>query len=244
MKTVCCVMLANGREAMVERAVRAFQAQTHEAKKLVIWDTGEPRSPHKSEPNVLHCYPRGNGDTIGALRNAANSAVASFNVDIICHFDSDDWSHPNRIAEQVALLESSGKQAVGYRDMLFWNTAHRSQQPFEYDDGEAWLYVNPNERYCLGTSLCYWRSVWEAKPFPDLPKARGGTGEDTQWLQGLDSFGVASFHDMTPSLGIAPRMIASIHGANTMLYDAQTLSAPNFKRVPEWDAHCREVMAL
>jgi hypothetical protein len=187
--------------------------------------------------------------------------------DIILHWDSDDWSHPNRIAEQVALLESSGKQCVGYRDMLFWRLCPgcwtgNSWLPLcpkccphcKGLGGEAWLYANRQPTYCLGTSLCYWRSVWEAKPFPDLPKGKGSTGEDTQWLQGLDSLGVSSVASQDVAGAPAwqtqveakdqPRMIASVHGANTMPYDARLFASPEFRRTPEWDELCRATMAL
>jgi hypothetical protein len=39
-------------------------------------------------------------------------------------------------------------------------------------------------------------------------------------------------------------MIASIHGGNTQNYDLVVGQSTNWRRVPEWDAHCRKVMAL
>lgn len=249
--TVCCVMLANGREEMVRRAIRSFQAQTYQAKRLLLWDTAEPRSQYKgNNSTVLHCYPAGNGETIGALRNAANDSIKRLGDDIIFHWDSDDWSHPNRIAEQVALLEASGKEAVGYRDMLFWQVCKwcwsgRGMLPNQICDectgrgGEAWLYTNRNPQYCLGTSLCYWREVWQRNPFADT-----SAGEDTLWLRGVKSQGERSFPDLDGRVAAEcmPRMIASIHGGNT--YARIEPRAEEWRRVPEWDAHCREVMAL
>ena len=39
--TVCCVMLVNGREAMVKRAIASFRAQTYERKRLLIVYSGD-----------------------------------------------------------------------------------------------------------------------------------------------------------------------------------------------------------
>jgi hypothetical protein len=197
-------MLVNGRPEMVRRAVKSFKAQTYVPALLAEID-GLPRM------------------TIGEMRNKANAMCVS---DIIVHWDSDDWSHPNRIAEQVALLQSSGADCVGYREMLFWRTPA----------GEAWRYANPEQNFCLGTSLCYWRHVWERKPFEALPAAPGGTGEDWKWQQGLKRTAVSA-------MAYKPRMIASIHGGNTS--DYSILDNPkqrSFRRIPHWDEHCRKVM--
>jgi hypothetical protein len=267
--TVCAVMLVNGREAMVRRAIWSFREQTYQNKRLLIWD---------STPGLICCdqveddgcfhVPAMEWATIGELRNDANGFWNDF--PILMHWDSDDWSHRNRIAEQVALLQSSGKQCVGYRDMLFWKTelanspasgplaAHFGAEraaAITNAAGEAWLYSNPDTKYCLGTSLCYWRSVWEQRPFPDLPKLgkeRGGVGEDVEWLRGVDSLGVASKQDPPIKLRLSPvyepRMIASIHGDNTQFYDPAEYVARergnSWKRAPEWDNFCGERMAL
>lgn len=245
MRTVCCVMLVNGREEMVLRAIASFRAQTYQEKILVIWDNGQPDLDEADLGGDSRIYYIGadrqviTPRTIGALRNEALKWATFPSAEIICHFDSDDWSHPNRIAEQVALLEASGKEAVGYRDMLFWSTAHTKQQPFEYDEGEAWLYTNRNPQYCLGTSLCYWREVWQRNPFPDT-----SAGEDTLWLRGVKSQGDRSFPalDGRVAAECMPRMIASIHRGNT--YARIEPRAEEWKRVPEWDEHCREIMQL
>jgi hypothetical protein len=266
---VCAVMLVNGREAMTRRAIRSFREQTYEAKSLMIIDNGDvPLAPMGYRKDLMHiCLPR-EGRTVGALRNYANGRRNEYDdwSKIIIHWDSDDWSHPNRIAEQVALLQSSGKQCVGYRDMLFWHDGARHNAAGEILEEfppsltgyrstglqpAAWLYSNPDTQYCLGTSLCYWRSVWEQRPFPDLPKPgkeRGGVGEDVEWLQGVDSLGITSLAPFRYDEPEQPRMIASIHGDNTQFYDPAEYVARergnSWKRAPEWDHYCRERMAL
>lgn len=295
MRTVCCVMLANGREAMGRRAVVSFLKQTYEERyrMLLILDTGAQANPTGDAiggvaiaSGVAHVYrPALAGQTIGALRNEANRRT---NAEIIVHWDSDDWSHPRRIEEQVALLETSGKEAVGYRDMLFWRVD--SAQPWNTvycacgeayprsasrcpkcklycPAGEAWLYTNRVPTYALGTSLCYWREVWQRNAFADT-----SAGEDTLWLRGVQSVGKSSCPPIGVKQGVEevtagfppeafplpplrrrvggsahlqlrmPRMIASIHGGNT--YARIEPRAEEWRRAPEWDAHCRGVMTL
>ena len=139
----------------------------------------------------------------------------------------------------MVLLQSSGADCVGYREMLFW------KQP----DGEAWLYSNRDPRYCLGTSLCYWRKTWERKPFEATSQ-----GDDHLFTLGLKCVSVTSIFDVhnDPYIDVlpngeadkTPRMIARIHAGNTSnAYDpADMRKASEWKRVPEWDSHARWIM--
>ncbi len=241
---------------MARRAVECFRSQTYENKKLLIWETGGRRTfgYQWNLPDNEHVTEDIPDFTIGELRNRANGWMYASDADIMIHWDDDDWSHPNRIAEQVALLQASGKQVVGYRDMLFWRDGKEFLAQYSKEDagieqlpGKAWLYSNNDPRYCLGTSLCYWRSTWEHRPFADISR-----GEDKAWLREVDSLGVSSmlvrnadsdgvsnvYHDQCK-----PRMIASIHSGNHVVYEPER-HQHNWKRVPEWDQHCRETMAL
>ena len=269
--TVCAVMLVNGRPEMVARAVRAFEAQTYAALRMLIYASGEEAVewPVGHPKVLLWAKPEDHHRTIGDLRNRANLSAVAMSEDselgptnIIVHWDSDDWSHPNRIAEQVALLQASGAECVGYREMLFWETGVTNCAGLP----RAWLYSNPLPRNILGTSLCYWRKTWEAHPFPDTSK-----GEDTKWLLGLRKVvGVGSLSGpaqagewcylceepkMEPEKDCPncsgtghtprpvdqdPRMIASIHGGNTCARIDPI--AREWRRVPEWDEHCRRIM--
>jgi hypothetical protein len=132
---VTCVLLTADRPAMTNRSVRCFLSQTYERKALLIFDSGvdglpprrgaalvydEGQSP--GESIIYTDAQRFRGSSIGALRNAANELCAG--TDIIAHWDSDDWSHPYRLAEQVNLLQASQADAVGYHDMLMWLCSH------------------------------------------------------------------------------------------------------------------------
>ncbi len=256
---VCCICLTQDRPEMLKRAVAAFYAQTYPLKQMIVYDNGgmDDRVNSPDDGEIIHRIWNPTVRMIGALRNAAN-LMAENCGEVYAHCDVDDYSHPHRLAEQVALLQSSGADAVGYNSMLFWDTRakERKQQPFEYDPtlGEAWLYRAVNPQHILGTSLCYWRSTWERQPFDDVP-----SGEDTRWIAklGKKAVGVSSTHsremDINTTLSPGqivdvttpydPRMIASVHGGNSSGY-APEKDRAGTKRAPEWDDYCRKVMQL
>lgn len=270
---VCCVMLVDGRAAMVRRAIKCFRQQTYTPRMLLMWDTTETWD--KSHGDIFDTdisdvpetptQPRGyllwignvtdQRKTIGELRNEANRhAIEEMGADIICTLDSDDWSHPNRIAEQVALLQASGADAVGYSDLLFWDTRERLINPELHDmdsvepANQAWLYSRPTRLNVPGTTLCYWRKAWERKPFPHLPGVGNPTsqGEDIVWQAGLNVEAVSSFCE---TAGVAPphgpRMIASVHSGNTMAAGYSHMGrVEEFVRTPEWDSYCARVMEI
>lgn len=252
--SVCCVMLTNGRPEMVKRAIRSFKAQEYREKHLLIFDTGEfplyvavkaasfAVDPNDFSISYTHmALDASKGAPVGTLRNMAND-LSLKSWDCIAHWDSDDWSHPRRIEEQVRLLQSDPSlDVVGYRDMLFWN-----QTPGQFCG--AWFYENRDSRYCLGTSLCYWRKAWERVKFLPMPNKAGATGEEFHWLKAMNALGESSLPS-DPNLpdypATKPRMIASIHGANTQYYGGDLLeSSTSWRRVPGWDDHCRKVMEL
>jgi hypothetical protein len=234
MKVGCVMLMSPGREAFQHQAVACFDTQTY---------TGGLR---------LLTLPADPARTIGAMRNYANSLLTD--CDIVCHWDDDDWSHPNRIAEQVALLQATGADCVGYNEILFWRglSAFPQAEPINgitvHNGGESWLYSNQNPRYALGTSLCYWRQAWEARPFPDI-----NHGEDTEWLKGLRCEAVSSGKPSSRAIYSADviSMIARIHSGNSssaydlaemVRHNALPASERQWSRVPAWDRICREVM--
>lgn len=276
--TVCAVMLTRDRHEMARRAVECFRAQTYDpiSRLLLIYDTGDPSwyDARTDSENEHHWTPQGaSGATIGALRNTANMSAGR--CDIFLHWDDDDWSHPNRIAEQVALLQATGADCVGYREMLFWD--ERGVEWTRHPDGckcgtcgtgqrevvhgpippRAWLYADAYRP--VGTSLCYWRRTWERHPFPDLPQPRRQPnpdvrGEDVEWLRGVNFKAVelacGAYRAQAPEAGSwirversEPRMIARIHSGNSSGSYAELGKSVWWRRVPAWDAYCRERMA-
>ncbi len=283
--SVCAVMLANGRPELVARAVKSFRAQTYSHRTLWIFDTSskyetlqgvyDPPEPFPMSPSVQLCHePSWAGKSIGALRNEATSRTHSFSTDILIHWDSDDWSHPNRIAEQVALLQSSGAECVGYSEMLFWD----SRVLRSFGDGcilrnraenAVWLYRSSLPNYAIGTSMCYWRETWERAPFPDYSEGC----DDLYWFNGDKKSGVKPVN--IESVSSVPRQTTAVDKeiyarvvkqyypdevpANLKLPDesprmiasihggntcASIKPGVEWTRVPDWDAYCRKEMAL
>lgn len=260
---IMAMMLTADRSEMTQRAVECFWMSHYDNKRLLIYDTG--KEPVKLD-NFEHVYhehrPEDSGLTIGALRNLAIAFAhpLCLNADIIVHFDSDDYSHPNRIAEQVALLQASRADCVGYNELLFWrdgNAPHAiGEEPDTWDGEQAWLYSNRSSSYALGTSLCYWRKTWEKKPFADT-----SSGEDLRFIEGLkvvactgtkaikiqrnNRHGLLWVNSATDE---EPRMVARIHGGNTHCRIVDQSHEPEhlrqWKRVPEWDSRLRSIMAL
>ncbi len=252
---VCAILLTRDRPAMARRAIQAFLQQTYQRKRLIIWNTGtEPPFDNFEYENVWMPEVDAAGCaamTIGALRNLANKYAAhSYTTsdsrpDIFIHWDDDDVSHPARIAEQVALLQASGKECVGYRECLFWKegTRRATFRSGEWNEpGEAWLYTKRNKLSDLpGSSLCYWRRTWERKPFPDRQR-----GEDYEWCSGLNTVGVSCIPLPTVP-PTQPRLIASIHAGNAANYPLEEMvrrGSQEWKRVPDFDDYCRGRMAL
>jgi hypothetical protein len=255
--TVCAVMLVNGRPEMVKRAVASFRAQTYDPTRrfLLVFDSGKvpvkPSGCDSENEERVDAHALGNV-TIGRLRNEANETANHF--DIIVHWDSDDVSHPRRIEEQVALLQASGKACVGYRDALFWDTrANEVASDIGTQcstPGVSWLYSNPDPRYCLGASMCYWREAWEAMPFQDNTYGdefwRRANQDKCLGVSAIDSLRLEVFQsaDVIKNDG-DPRLVCGIHGANSSTaYSAENMRNEMWRRAPEWDGYAGKVMAL
>jgi glycosyltransferase involved in cell wall biosynthesis len=244
---VCCVCLTADRQRLTDRAVRSFLAQTYENRELLIFDSGivpydYTRAATASTRIVLvrvDPWPR-EALRVGGLRNDAIELARG--ADLIAHWDSDDWSHPERLFLQVE--EMATNRATGFSNMLIYDSR---------GEGNAWEYSYQDCRRVLGTSLVYWRKTWEAHPFPENKIE----GEETWWpdgdgVRGANGIFLASSF---PVMAHRPLMIAEYHGANTGAYGksattpcifdqtpAQRAVNPQFRRAPEWDQYCREVM--
>lgn len=256
-------MLVNGRAEMVKRAIASFRAQTYTRKRLLIWNSGTV-SPLSMQQQLagdgVHIRECDDATTIGALRNRANSHAVSGEsfaaADLIAHWDSDDWSHPQRLAEQVALHQASGKQLVGYRELLFWDSRPGDQDGMDALN-EAWIYRHQQANWAAGASFLYTRALWEQQPFPDAPH------EDQRWwltplvsracvgISAIDptkleehQCGGAILRDATGDM--EPRMVCGIHGSNTEIYDRRSMlrGSDVWLRAPQWEEYCGKVMAL
>ena len=244
--TVCCVMLTRDRHELAPKAVACFMKQTYPNRRLLIYDTGRQGLAvqhdwiaHARAPRLAAC-------TVGMLRNNANEMVTA---DIIAHWDDDDYSHPERLTEQVAFLQASGADLVGYNEMLFWDVRIDEAAFPPVIDGEAWLYEKrARSDYAIGTSLAYWRKAWEKKQFGNQPRPGLANGEDNDWIkdqrvESMSSFGLDGDSNAASRWRETPRMIARIHGRNTSSQYADLDKSSSWSRRPEWDERVKEILA-
>jgi glycosyltransferase involved in cell wall biosynthesis len=162
--TAICPLV--GRQDFLPGLITCFLNQTFiDCELLIIEDGG------RSVESLIPVHPRihyvnlmGHRNT-GEKRNAANALAHG---EIIIHFDSDDWYAPERINDEVGFLISSGKQVVGYHDMLYYREIDGRFFKYRYKPTPAMPW------YATGTSMCYWRTWWEKHPFRSID-----VGEDS-----------------------------------------------------------------
>ena len=152
-------------------------------------------------------FPDGNGSsiayfclpkrlTIGAKRNLGCALARG---EFIAHFDSDDWSAPERLDDQMRRLTASGLALTGYHSMLFT------------DGARWWRFDGPDVqggKGAFGTTLLYRREWWKKHPFSDGPKNRTDS-EDRPFVQ------TAMMAGRFTSAPAKEMMIARVHGGNT-----------------------------
>ena len=167
----------------------SFLHQTYPDRELlIVADGDEIRDLAEGLPGVrlIHVAEQ---RLIGAKRNFGCKRAEG---EIVCHFDDDDYSAPERIASQVAVLEAHpGKSVTGYHSMKF-------------TDGAVWWKYSGTLNYALGTSLCYRRAWQQAHPFDAVQ-----VGEDNAFV------GAAWALNQLHTDDAGELMHATIHASNT-----------------------------
>lgn len=188
---VSCIMPTRNRREYIERAVACYLAQSYPHTELIVVDNGDP---------VEDLIPRGatyvhvgeERRTTGWMRNKACSLARG---QYIAHFDDDDWSHPQRLREQMKAIYASEKSVTGYRSLYFIDEQNACAWRFEC--GEPY-------DYALGTSLFYDIRYWRTHPFADI-----FVGEDDRFVR--QAIEESKIH----SVAGTHRMIARVHPGNT-----------------------------
>jgi glycosyltransferase involved in cell wall biosynthesis len=183
---ISCIMPTRNRREFIPRAIQCFLAQTHEAKELIILDNGESIADLVPADDRIRYIRMSSKSTTGQLRNLCCQVSRG---EFIAHWDDDDWSHPERLAEQAAAIE--GHQATGYNSILFHGPKPEDVTRYQ---GE--------KVYALGTSLFYRRAWWEKNRFPAVL-----VGEDNEFVR--RSASVMKFTDGSR------RIVARTHATNT-----------------------------
>lgn len=241
-------MLTADRQRFTERAVRCFLSQTYADAHLLIYDTGERPYYHQLTRSgigrITVVYnPSARGHKIGALRNEGIDMVKA---DIIVHWDSDDWSAPERICYQHSTLQGENVAAHGFHNLLFLDTRPYSAEMVGVDRlnrCNGWEYDyrkfagSLGRSHVVGSSLAYWRSTWAKTPFSETVRY-----EDPDWCKRVPVYA-------TNGVGLDgvnnPLLIAEVHGGNYSnsyaVFDNHNSSVnPEWRRAVEWDEYCRE----
>ncbi len=157
--SVSCVMPTHNRGSFIQAAIDCWLKQTYENRELIILDDGDMGQcyPVPHHPRIRYEFLE-KPEALGRKRNLINGMARG---DVICHWDDDDWSAPDRIADQVHRLQETGKPITGYGTLLFWDTISK----------QAKRYRSTVAGYVVGTSLCYLRSYWEKHQFPPKQEA-------------------------------------------------------------------------
>lgn len=201
---IVCVMLTTAdRQEMTKRAISSWGSQTYQNIELFI-------------------YPNWGQEPLCRLMNLANAAALKRHptAEYIAKWDSDDWSHPRRLEDQLRTIEGQGALVTGYNEMPFVDERPSGLTiagiPAARD---VFTYRNPNPTYALGTSLFMKREAWEQQPFPDMatPANPRGSGSDTQFVHHWASrgrlYGRSALHDGETCE--ESYMVATVHESNT-----------------------------
>lgn len=203
-------MPTRGRQELAKLALECFYSQTYENRELVIVDDFDELSFPNGVNHPLVRYHisdyRQGRLNIPMKRNVINGLTAG---EVIAHWDSDDWSAPERLTQQVALMEQSGKQVAGYHSMLFYDER----------DNTAARYEGHQNMYALGTSLLYRKDWWQTHQFKDALFV----GSDNDFVRkARDAHQLA-----TVDAGLM--MVARCHSDNT---SPKYINRPGYIRVP------------
>jgi glycosyltransferase involved in cell wall biosynthesis len=120
---ISCLMVTYDRLTLAKCAIRSFAAQSYPEKELIIVSDGEERFRRALERyvaalalnGVRFVYPGPERRSLGHLRNLSVEAAAG---DLICQWDDDDYSHPDRLMRQAEELIRNDAGACLFTDHL------------------------------------------------------------------------------------------------------------------------------
>lgn len=200
-----CLCLTRNRREWLPKAIRCFLDQTYPKKDLLILADGQDVRDLVPKDERITLYHTDRTMQIGEKRNFGCSLAEG---EVIAHWDDDDFSAPERLADQVQRLCQSGKAVTGYRSMRF----------VRHPDGKQWRFTYPFGKV-LGTSLCYRRDWWEQNKFPAIHVQEDSEFSVKAWNQRQLDEGP---HE---DVGL---MYATIHAGNT---SPRELEKPGYEAI-------------
>jgi glycosyltransferase involved in cell wall biosynthesis len=211
LQKVSLILPTRGRRDWAKLALDCFVSQTWENKELVILDDmADPsfEDGFQFPEGTVYAMHGKEFHAIGKKRNACcNLATGEF----IGHLDSDDWSSPTRIEEQLDLLVQSERAVCGFDSILFYQAS--TQRVGKY---------NPRRNYALGSSLLYRKSWWEKHKFPEK-----NIGEDNAFVS------LASKKSALITMDGSRLLVARVHDNNTSKKRMENYKAMTLADLPE-----------
>ena len=120
--TISCLMVTRDRLALAQSAIRCYGDQTYPERELIVVSEGDRDYRTALEryidqhaikgARVVRAQP---GATLGELRNRTLDEAAGA---IVCQWDDDDCSHPNRLTEQSQAMQHERADACFLIDHL------------------------------------------------------------------------------------------------------------------------------
>jgi glycosyltransferase involved in cell wall biosynthesis len=154
----CICPITKSREKYLSILFRSFVGQTYDRKELLLITEDDIDIPVHPLVRVIKCEP---GLTVGVKRNIG---VANAWGEVIAHFDSDDYSAPGRIEDQLRVMRQMEMPVTGYTSIQFYNVSRN----------EAYRMRPGPSSWACGTSLMYTKQYWQGNNFEER-----SVGEDT-----------------------------------------------------------------
>jgi glycosyltransferase involved in cell wall biosynthesis len=153
--SICCICLTGYREAFLRRAIKCFLSQTYRNKTLlIVYPAGDSKS-----RRLIQEYAgsgirslelkNGHGMLLGELRNYA---IANCNADYFCQWDDDDWSHSQRLEQQMNAIQHNFKSASILGHWLLYNNFTKSAYVSYYG---AWAGSILCKTDLINPDVCY-----------------------------------------------------------------------------------------
>lgn len=184
MERISCVCpTMAGREKYLARAIDSFLSQTYPNRELVLVLDDDVRLTQQCEDRLSILIDRELGlrlvtcrpDRKYLLGEKRNMGTLQASGELICNWDDDDFSFPDRLKVQEELLRISGQLVTAF-----------SRIPFHVEDSNEW-WLCPPVKTGVETSLFFRLYFWSSHRFDfspgcDVNFARQAEAEQTLFV--------------------------------------------------------------
>lgn len=206
---ISCILPTRGRRQWAEQALQCFNSQTYINKELVIVDDADqPSFPYGVVQDDVRYF---RSDFIMPISEKRNYCCQIAVGEWIAHFDSDDWSAPDRLEVQRQLIADKNESVIGFHTMLFWDVINQ----------RAYKYIGKSD-YALGTSLMYLKRWWKTNQWP---MTRTGLASDNVFVKTANKAGQLVSFDAELT------MVARAHLDNSSNRIVNFLHKPPFREI-------------